>query len=81
MRAVVMNAAGGPDVLTPRRYPCPPSSPGRVLVKLHAAGVNLIDTKVPRLNMYYPDKLPLILGCNGAGVVERVGNSVTRVRP
>jgi NADPH2:quinone reductase len=31
--------------------------------------------------MYYPDKLPSILGCDGAGVVERVGSSVTRVRP
>ena len=31
--------------------------------------------------MYYPDKLPSILGCDGAGVVEAIGSSVTRVRP
>ncbi|WON74488.1 MULTISPECIES: zinc-dependent alcohol dehydrogenase family protein [unclassified Nitrosospira] len=82
MRAVVMNAAGGPDVLTPADIPAPVlTGPYSVLVKLHAAGVNPIDTKVRKANMYYPDKLPSILGCDGAGVVERVGSSVTRVRP
>ena len=82
MRAVVMNAAGGPDVLTPADMPAPVlTGPYSVLVKLHAAGVNPIDTKVRKLNMYYPDEFPSILGCDGAGVVERIGSSVTRVQP
>lgn len=77
-----MNAPGGPDVLIVTDIPIPAlTSPSSVLVKLHAAGVNPIDTKVRKLNMYYPDKLPSILGCDGAGVVEAVGSSVTRVRP
>lgn len=82
MKAILMNAPGEPDVLTAADVPTPAlTDPSSVLVKLHAAGVNPIDTKVRRLNMYYPDKLPSILGCDGAGVVEAVGGSVTRVRP
>ncbi|SEL39674.1 NADPH2:quinone reductase [Nitrosovibrio tenuis] len=82
MRAVLMNTPGDPDVLKIADV----SKPGitdasDVLVKLHAAGVNPIDTKVRRLNMYYPGNLPSILGCDGAGVVEAIGSSVTRVRP
>ena len=82
MKAVLMNAAGGPEVLEPADI-APPAltDSSSALVKLHAAGVNPIDTKVRKLNMYYPDKLPSILGCDGAGVVEAVGSSVTRVRP
>ena len=82
MKAIQMNAPGGPDVLIVTDIPIPAlTSPSSVLVKLHAAGVNPIDTKVRKLNMYYPDKLPSILGCDGAGVVESVGSSVTRVHP
>lgn len=73
---------GAPDVLTAADVPSPAlADPSSVLVKLHAAGVNPIDTEVRKLNMYYPDKLPSILGCDGVGVVEAVGGSVTRVRP
>jgi NADPH:quinone reductase len=81
MKAILMNAPGEPEVLTVADIPIPAlTSPCSVLVKLHAAGVNPIDTKVRKLNMYYPDKLSSILGCDGAGVVEAVGSSVTRVR-
>ena len=82
MRAILMNAPGDPDVLKIADVPKPQIvTPSDVLVKLHTAGVNPIDTKVRKLNMYYPDKLPSILGCDGAGVVEAIGSSVTRVRP
>jgi len=82
MRAVLMNTPGDPDVLKIADIQKPKIvDPSGVLVKLHAAGVNPIDAKVRKLNMYYPDKLPLILGCDGAGVVEAIGSSVMRVRP
>lgn len=81
MRAILMNAPGGPEVLAVADIPAPAvSTPSGVLVKIHAAGVNPIDTKVRMRNMYYPQKLPAILGCDGAGVVEAVGSAVTRVR-
>lgn len=82
MKVILMNAPGGPEVLTATEIPLPVlTSPSSVLVKLHAAGVNPLDAKIRKLNMYYPDKLPSILGCDGAGVVEAVGDSVTRVKP
>ena len=82
MRAILMNAPGDPDVLKIADIPKPAiSDSSEVLIRLHAAGVNPIDAKVRKLNMYYPDKLPSILGCDGAGVVETIGSSVTRVRP
>ena len=77
-----MNAPGDPDVLEVDDISKPAITDSSVvLVKLHAAGVNPIDAKVRKLNMYYPGKLPSILGCDGAGVVEAIGSSVTRVRP
>lgn len=82
MKAVLMNAPGDPEVLTVSDIPKPElTDPSAVLVKLHAAGVNPIDTKVRKVNSYFPGQLPSVLGCDGAGVVEAVGNSVTRVRP
>lgn len=76
-----MNAPGGPEVLAVADVPAPViSTPSGVLVKNHAAGINPIDTKVRKRNMYYPEKLPAILGCDGAGVVEATGSAVTRVR-
>jgi NADPH2:quinone reductase len=81
MKAILMTAPGEPKILTVAEVPQPDlADPFDVLVKLHGAGVNPIDTKVRKLNMYYPDKLPSILGCDGAGVVEAVGSSVTKVR-
>lgn len=82
MKAILMKAPGRPDVLTRADVPKPElTDPYTVLVRLYAAGVNPIDTKVRKANAYYPDQLPSILGCDGAGVVEAIGSSVTRVRP
>ena len=42
--------------------------------------MNPIDTKLRAKLIYYPDKLPAILGCDGAGIVERTGSAVTRFK-
>ena len=82
MQAIVMNQPGGPEVLELRSLPLPELSSARhVRVRLHAAGVNPVDTKLRANGTYYPDRLPTILGCDGAGVVEAVGDQVTRVQP
>src|SRR5687768_3398911 len=66
MKAIQMTAAGGTNVLAAVNIPIPDLlSPADVLVRVHAAGVNPIDTKVRKLNMYYPDRLPAVLGCDG----------------
>ncbi|CAK0760115.1 hypothetical protein CCP3SC15_250001 [Gammaproteobacteria bacterium] len=82
MKAVVMTAVGGPEVLAIRELPLPTIERGSQLrVHLKAAGVNPVDTKLRSRGTYYPNRLPTILGCDGAGVVEEVGSEVQRFRP
>jgi NADPH2:quinone reductase len=77
-----MTRTGGPEVLELQQLPLPAlPSPGHLRVRLHAAGVNPVDTKLRANGTYYPERLPAILGCDGAGVVESVGSAVTRFKP
>ncbi|MBD2180962.1 zinc-dependent alcohol dehydrogenase family protein [Planktothrix sp. FACHB-1355] len=80
MKAVLMTAAGDPEVLQVRQIenPAVPVGDTELLVRLRAAGVNPIDTKLRKRGTFYPDKMPAILGCDGAGVIEAVGAGVTR---
>ncbi len=81
MKAVLMTRVGGPEVLESGEVADPElPSPYHIRVRLRAAGVNPIDTKVRSLHMFYPDKLPAVLGCDGAGTVEAVGDAVSRFR-
>lgn len=82
MKAIVMTATGNPDVLQARDLPVPElPDESHCLVRLHAAGVNPLDCRVRRLHMYYPNHLPAVLGCDGAGTVERVGAACKRIKP
>ncbi|WP_416666556.1 zinc-dependent alcohol dehydrogenase family protein [Egbenema bharatensis] len=77
MKAVLMTAAGSPEVLQVHAVPDPAiQGDSELLVRLHAAGVNPIDTKLRQRGTFYPDQMPAILGCDGAGVVEAVGSGV-----
>lgn len=81
MKAILATAPGSTDVLQLRDLPTPKlATPRHVRVKLVAAGVNPVDTKLRAKPAYHPDKLPAILGCDGAGVVDAVGDAVTRVQ-
>ncbi|HEY9903444.1 MAG TPA: zinc-dependent alcohol dehydrogenase family protein [Candidatus Sericytochromatia bacterium] len=81
MKAVVMTASGEPEVLQLQQVPDPILHTDReILVRLHAAGVNPIDTKLRKRGTFYPDQMPAILGCDGAGVVESVGSNVQQFR-
>ena len=81
MKAVLMSAPGGPEVLQPAEIPTPKAGPNELLVRLRAAGINPLDTKVRKLHMFYPSNLPAVLGCDGAGTVEAVGTGVSRFKP
>jgi NADPH2:quinone reductase len=81
MKAVLMSAPGGPEVLQPAEIPTPKAGPNELLVRLRAAGINPLDTKVRKLHMYYPTNLPAVLGCDGAGTVEAGGTGVSRFKP
>jgi NADPH2:quinone reductase len=82
MQAVLIREFGGPEVLeyTEVADPPPPGN-GEVLVRLHAAGVNPLDTKVRQKYAAMPVELPRILGCDGAGVVEATGPDVQKFAP
>jgi len=80
MRAMLMTAVGGPDVLQLAELSDPQiASEHDVRVRLHAAGINPVDYKL-RSGGTIGGSLPAILGWDGAGVVESVGPAVTRVR-
>jgi len=53
--------------------------PDEVLVKVHAVGI--CHTDIAIREQWMPVPLPVVLGHEGAGVVEAVGNSVTKVKP
>jgi propanol-preferring alcohol dehydrogenase len=78
MKAMLMEKAGSPLVL--RDVPTPEPKSGDVLVRVLACGVCRTDLHV--LDGELPDpKLPLVLGHQIVGVVERVGSGVTRLAP
>lgn len=74
MRAIQFTKHGGPDVLTLTNLPTPSPNVGEVLIKLSAIGVNYIDT-YHRTGLYTVP-LPYVLGSEGAGVIEQVGEGV-----
>ncbi|MCP6762788.1 MAG: zinc-dependent alcohol dehydrogenase family protein [Fischerella sp. CENA71] len=78
MKAVLMTAPGNPEVLQLQDVTNPgvPVGETELLIHLRAAGVNPIDTKLRKRGTFYPDQMPAILGCDGAGVVEAVGAGV-----
>ena len=76
MKAIRFETTGGPEVLKLVEIDKPEPKAGQVLVRQEAIGVNFIDT-YHRTGLY-PLKLPSGLGMEGAGVVEAVGEGVTR---
>ncbi len=82
MKVVLMTRAGEPEVLQMAEVPDPAIlQETDMRVRLKAAGVNPIDTKLRQRGTFYPDRMPAILGCDGAGIVESVGAAVQRFRP
>ncbi len=78
MKAIQITHTGDPSVLTLADMDDPKVSPGHVLVKVAAAGVNYIDTY--QRSGLYPVPTPYIPGLEGAGEVLEVGEGVTHVK-
>jgi NADPH2:quinone reductase len=77
MKAIVFETPGSPSVLKLQDIPAPTiQAETEVLVRLRAAGINPIDTKLRSRGTFYPEKTPHVLGCDGAGIVEAVGAGV-----
>ena len=81
MRAVVLRDFGAEPELT--ELPAPEPGPGEILVRVHAAGMNPFDWKVGdgALRGVVDHAFPLVMGSDGAGVVEAVGEGVDTFRP
>src|SRR5919108_2435412 len=76
-KAAVLHKVGGP--LTIEEVEAAPLKRDDVLVRIHASGLCHTDLEVIQGSLPYP--LPIILGHEGAGIVEAVGRDVTLVRP
>src|SRR4249919_506161 len=74
MLAARIHEDGGPEVLRVEEVPDPVAGPGEVLVRLRAASLNHLDVWVRRGLPSVPK--PRILGADGAGVIEAVGDGV-----
>ena len=78
MRAIQYARTGGPEVLELVEVEKPAPGPGQVLIRHEAIGINFIDTYLR--SGLYPSPLPARPGGEAAGVVEAVGDGVTRFK-
>ena len=80
MKAIIVREFGAADVMKLEDVPTPSPSENQVLVKIEAAGVNPVDTYIR--SGLYPAKpnLPFTPGKDGAGIVEAIGETVTKFK-
>ena len=78
MKAFILDRYGAKETLRAGDMPEPEIGEDDVLVRVHAAGVNLLDSKIRsgEFKLILPYRLPLVLGNDVAGVVVRVGERV-----
>ena len=88
MKAIVMNAYGGPEVLELKEVDRPEVTENDVLVRVHASSLNAGDCFsmrgspwLARFTVGFPKPKDHILGWDVAGQVEAVGKNVTRFQP
>jgi len=83
MKAFVLERYGKNHVLRSAEMPTPELRDDEVLVEVHAAGVNQLDSKIRdgEFKLILPYRLPLILGHDAAGVVIKAGPRVRQFKP
>lgn len=79
MIAFIVKRYGKGEKLALSNMPEPGVKENDVLVQIHAAGVNLLDSKIRdgEFKLFLPYKTPFILGHDVAGVISKVGSKVT----
>jgi len=80
MKAIRVHEFGGPEVLQLEEAPRPQPGPGEVLVRMHAPGVNPVETYIRAGTYARLPQLPYTPGNDGAGVVEQVGAKVSEFK-
>jgi len=82
MKAVVIHEYGGPEVLKYEDVPQPEPQQDQMLIRVIAAGVNPVDGMI-RSGMFDKEghrAVPIILGGDISGVVEKVGSKITKFK-
>src|SRR5262245_65108033 len=79
MKAIVIHEDGGPEVLQYEDVPDPAAGPGEVLVRMRVASLNHLDVWTRKGLPSVPK--PRILGADGSGVVEALGEGVSGLEP
>ena len=77
-RAIQISAFGGPEQMQLIDREVGDPGPGEIRIRHHACGLNFID--VYQRTGLYANPLPLLLGMEGAGIVEAVGEGVTHLQ-
>ena len=80
MKAIRVDAFGGPDVLRLEEVPNPQPGQGEVVVRMHAAGVNPVETYIRAGKYARLPQLPYTPGNDGAGVIAQVGADVSEFK-
>lgn len=80
MKAIRVHQFGGPEVMKLEDVPDPKPAADQVVVRVHATGVNPVDTYRRTGNAVPKQALPYTPGSDASGVVESVGDGVTRVK-
>ena len=81
MRALLSAKIGGPETLVMAEVPDPVPSADEVLIRAKGCGVNFPDTLIIEDKYQFRPSRPFSPGGEVAGVVERVGKNVSRIRP
>jgi NADPH2:quinone reductase len=81
MKAVLSKSVGGPETLVLEEADIPVLKPGEALVSVRACGVNYPDVLIIEDKYQFKPDRPFAPGGEIAGVVEAVGEGVTRVKP
>ena len=77
MKAIIVQDFGGPEALQIQTVPDPKAGNGEVVVKLHAAGVNPVETyQRAGTPPYNNTELPWTPGSDGAGEIVAIGEEV-----
>ena len=78
MKAIRIREFGAPEVMRVEDVPDLHPGPGQVVVRVHAAGVNPVETYI-RSGIYPKPPVPYTPGADGAGVIAAIGEGVSRV--
>jgi NADPH2:quinone reductase len=81
MRALLLRGFGEDARYEPGEIERPEVRPGCVLIRVMAAGLNPIDSKIRRFKPFFAPQLPAVPGMDAAGVVEEVGRGVCDFAP